>query len=132
MAQAPVRIQPSDRIPAAGPYSPAVCFGDLLFVSGQIPLDAQTGELVGSTASEQTRKCLENVEAVCAEAEARLDDAVRLTVYMTDITSAGEINEAYARFFGPSPPARVAVGVAALPRQALVEIDAIVALRQRE
>lgn len=114
---------------AAGPYSPAVAFGDLLFCSGQIPLDPATGELVGSGSAEQTRQCLHNLELVCQAAGTALSDALRLTVYMTDITAAAEINEAYAAFFDGDLPARCAVEVAGLPRHALVEIDAIVALR---
>jgi 2-iminobutanoate/2-iminopropanoate deaminase len=115
---------------AIGPYSHAVQAGGLLFCSGQIPLDPDSGELVGSTPAEQARRCLENLAAVCAAAGASLADAVRLTVYMTDLGAFGELNEAYGTFFESDPPARVAVGVAALPKGAQVEIDAIVALPQ--
>ena len=113
---------------AIGPYSHAVRAGNLLFCSGQIPLDPQTGELVGETPAEQARRCLENLDAVCAAAGAALVDAVRLTVYMTDLGAFAEVNEVYATFFPADPPARVAIGVAALPRGAQVEIDAVVAL----
>ncbi len=113
---------------AIGPYSHAVGHGSLLFCSGQIPLDPATGELVGANAPEQARQCLSNLAAVCAAAGASLSDALRLTVYMTDLEEFAEVGEVYASFFGDSPPARVAVGVAALPRGAQVEIDAIVAL----
>jgi 2-iminobutanoate/2-iminopropanoate deaminase len=113
---------------AIGPYSHAVRAGGLLFCSGQIPLDPQTGEIVGATAAEQARRCLENLDAVCAAAGAALVDAVRLTVYMTDLGAFAEVNEVYATFFPSDPPARVAIGVAALPRGAQVEIDAVVAL----
>jgi 2-iminobutanoate/2-iminopropanoate deaminase len=113
---------------AIGPYSHAVRAGSLVFCSGQIPLDAETGELIGATPAEQARRCLENLAAVCAAAGASLADAVRLTVYMTDLGAFAEVNEVYATFFASDPPARVAVGVAALPKGALVEIDAIVAL----
>jgi 2-iminobutanoate/2-iminopropanoate deaminase len=112
---------------AIGPYSHAVRAGSLLFCSGQIPLDPATGELVGATAAEQARQCLVNLTAVCDAAGASLADAVRLTVYMTELAAFAEVGEVYASFFTDSPPARVAVGVAALPRGALVEIDAIVA-----
>ncbi len=115
---------------AVGPYSHAVRAGSLLFCSGQIPLDPATGELVGTTASEQARQCLENLTAVCEAAGAALADAVRLTVYMTDLSAFAEVGDVYATFFPDSPPARAAVGVAALPRGAQVEIDAIVALHQ--
>jgi 2-iminobutanoate/2-iminopropanoate deaminase len=113
---------------AIGPYSHAVRSGSLLLCSGQIPLDPATGELVGSTAAEQARQCLANLTAVCDAAGASLGDALRLTVYMTDISAFAEVGEVYASFFPESPPARVAVGVAALPRGAQVEIDAIVAI----
>jgi 2-iminobutanoate/2-iminopropanoate deaminase len=100
----------------------------LLFCSGQIPLDPESGELVGATPAEQTVQCLENLKAVCAAAGATLDDAVRLTVYMTDLSAFADVNDAYAEYFQADPPARVAIGVAALPKGAQVEIDAIVAL----
>jgi 2-iminobutanoate/2-iminopropanoate deaminase len=113
---------------AIGPYSHAVRAGSLLFCSGQIPLDPATGELVGATAAEQARQCLANLTAVCDAAGASLADALRLTVYMTDLSAFAEMGEVYAAFFPDAPPARVAVGVAALPRGAQVEIDAIVAI----
>jgi 2-iminobutanoate/2-iminopropanoate deaminase len=119
--------------PAIGPYSHAVALdlraaGGLLFCSGQVPLDPHSGELVGATAAEQARRCLENLRAVCEAAGTTLARAVRMTVYMTDLAAFAEVNEVYATFFAQDPPARVAVGVAALPRGARVEIDAIVAL----
>jgi 2-iminobutanoate/2-iminopropanoate deaminase len=114
---------------AIGPYSHAVKAGELLFCSGQIPLDPNSGELVGETPAEQAERCLQNLEAVCAAAGTSLARAVRLTVYMTDLGAFAAVNEVYARFFeGADPPARVAVGVAALPRGAQVEIDAIVSV----
>jgi 2-iminobutanoate/2-iminopropanoate deaminase len=113
---------------AIGPYSHAVRAGDLLFCSGQIPLDPSSGELLGETPAEQARRCLENLSAVCAAAGASLERAVRLTVYMTDLAAFAEVNEVYASFFPREPPARVAVGVAQLPKGAQVEIDAVVAL----
>ncbi|MBA3327289.1 MAG: RidA family protein [Solirubrobacterales bacterium] len=113
---------------AIGPYSHAVRAGGLLFCSGQIALDPESGELVGDTAAEQARRCLENLGAVCAAAGAGLADAVRTTVYMTDLGAFAEVNAAYGSFFEADPPARVAIGVAALPKGAQVEIDAVVAL----
>ena len=113
---------------AIGPYSHAVRAGGLLFCSGQIGVDPETGELVGSTPGEQATRCLENLAAVCAAAGAGLVDAVRVTVYLTDMGAFGEVNEAYERFFPSDPPARVAIGVASLPKGAQVEIDAVVAL----
>ena len=114
--------------PAIGPYSHAVRAGDLLICSGQIPLDPVSGEIVGENAAEQARRCLENLSAVCEAAGASLDRAVKMTVYMTDLSAFADVNEVYASFFSEDPPARVAVGVLALPRGAQVEIDAIVAL----
>ncbi len=113
---------------AIGPYSHAVRAGGLLFCSGQIALDPESGELVGQTPAEQTTRCLENLQAVGAAAGAGLADAVRCTIYVTDMAAFGEINEVYGAFFAVDPPARVTVGVAALPKGAQVEIDAIVAL----
>ena len=114
---------------AIGPYSHAVRAGGLLFCSGQIPLDPDTDELVGETPGEQATRCLQNLQAVCAAAGASLDDAVRCTVYLTDLAGAfAEVNKAYGQFFASGPPARVAIGAAALPKDAQVEIDAIVAL----
>ncbi len=114
--------------PAIGPYSHAVRVDGLLFCSGQIPLDPATGEIVGATAADQARRCLQNLQAVCAAAGAELSRAARMTVYMTDLSAFAEVNEVYASFFGEDPPARVAVEVAGLPRGAYVEIDAVVAL----
>jgi 2-iminobutanoate/2-iminopropanoate deaminase len=112
---------------AVGPYSHAVRVGELLFCSGQIPLDPLSGELVGETAGEQAWRCLQNLQAVCNAGETTLERAVRLTIYMTDLGAFGEVNEVYGSFFAADPPARVTVGVARLPQGALIEIDAIVA-----
>lgn len=122
--------QNSTSAPAAiGPYSHAVrSTGPLLFISGQIPADPASGELVGSTPGEQARRCLENLHAIASDAGASLEDAVKLTVYLTDIDAFTEVNEVYASFFRSDPPARVALAVAALPKGAQVEIDAVVAL----
>jgi len=114
--------------PAIGPYSHAVRVDGLLFCSGQIPLDPASGELVGETPGEQARRCLENLSEVCAAAGTTLQRAVRLTIYTTELGAFAEINDVYGSFFGDAPPARAAVGVAALPKSALVEIDAVVAL----
>jgi 2-iminobutanoate/2-iminopropanoate deaminase len=132
LADVRTAVNPSSGVPAVGGhYSPAVRFGNLLFCAGQIPLDPASGDIVGQTPAEQTRQCLRNLQAVCAAADATLEDALRLTVYMTDIGFAAQVNEAYASFFPKDPPARAAVAVSALPRQALVEIDAIVGLGLR-
>ncbi|MFZ0039854.1 MAG: Rid family detoxifying hydrolase [Solirubrobacteraceae bacterium] len=113
---------------AVGPYVHAVRAGGLLFCSGQIPLDPRTGDMVGATAADQAGRCLENLGAVCQAAGASLGDAVKITIYMTDMSAFSAVNEVYASFFESSPPARVAIGVAALPRGAQVEMDAVVAV----
>ena len=114
---------------AIGPYSHAVISNGLLFCSGQVPLDPETGELIDGGVGDQTRRCLDNLTAVCTAAGAQLADAVRVTVYAADLAGDwAEINEAYGSYFGEGPPARVAIGVAALPKGARVEIDAVVAL----
>ena len=122
----------TDRAPdAIGPYSQAIRSGSLLFCSGQVPLDPSSGELIKDDIEGQTRRCLENLAAVCEAAGGSLADAVRCTVYLTDMNDFARVNEAYGSFFeGPEPPARVAIGVAALPKGADMEIDAIVALCQ--
>jgi 2-iminobutanoate/2-iminopropanoate deaminase len=121
----------AERAPAAiGAYSHGVVSNGLLFCSGQIPLDPATGELVEGGVGDQTRRCLDNLAAVCEAAGATLGDAVRLTVYAADLAGDwAEINEAYGAYFGEdAAPARAAIGVAALPRGSRVEIDAVVAL----
>ncbi len=114
---------------AVGPYSHAVRTGDLLFCSGQVALDPESGELRGDTPGEQARLALQNLSAVCEAAGTSLDRAIRCTVYLTDLAGAwSEVNEVYGSFFEGGPPARVTIGVAPLPKGADVEIDAIVAL----
>ncbi len=113
---------------AVGPYSHAVAHGGLLFCSGQTPLDPATGKLVEGGLGDQTARCLENLSIVCAAAGAELAQAVRCAVYVTDMATFGEVNEAYAKWFAGAPPARTTIGVASLPLGAAVEIDAIVAL----
>ena len=113
---------------AIGPYSQAISHAGILYCSGAIPLDPSTGELVVGGLAAETKRCLANLEAVCAAAGTSLANALRLTVYTTDLGGFPEINEAYAAAFVGDPPARVTVGVAALPKGAHVEIDAIVAL----
>jgi 2-iminobutanoate/2-iminopropanoate deaminase len=120
----------TDGAPAAiGPYSQGMRSGDLLFCSGQIPLEPTTGELVKDDIDGQTRRCLQNLAAVAEAAGGSLANAVRCTVYLTDMNDFARVNEVYGSFFeGAEPPARVAIGVAALPKGADIEIDAIVAL----
>jgi 2-iminobutanoate/2-iminopropanoate deaminase len=113
---------------AVGPYSQAVRTGDLLFCSMQIALDRESGEIVGDTQAEQARGCMRGLAAIAEAAGTSLANSVRLTVYVTDIGGFKEVNEAYGEFFDEAPPARAAMEVAALPRGALVAIDAVIAL----
>ncbi len=119
----------AEQAPAAiGPYSHAVRFGELLFCSGQIPLDPVSGELVAGGVSSQARRCLENLQAVAGAANTTLARALRITIYMVDLAAFAEVNEICEEFFPVDPPARATVGVAALPRGAAVEIDAVIAI----
>lgn len=116
---------------AIGPYVHAVRHGDVLYCSGSLPLDPATGELDDATLSSETTRALRNLEAVCAEAGTVLQRALQTTIYTTNLEGFAEINEAYGAFFpGDAPPARVTIGVAALPKGARVEIAAVVAAEQ--
>jgi 2-iminobutanoate/2-iminopropanoate deaminase len=110
---------------AIGPYSQAVAVADLVFVSGQIPLDPATGELVKGSFAEQAGRVLANVDAILRAAGLGRRAVVKATVYLTDVRRFGELNDAYAAFFGDHRPARAVVGVAALPRGAEVEIEVV-------
>jgi 2-iminobutanoate/2-iminopropanoate deaminase len=113
---------------AVGPYTHAVVSNGLVFCSGQVPLDPNTGKLVEGSIGEQTKQCLENLSVVAAAAGAQLSDAVRMGIYVTDMGTFKDVNEAYGTYFESDPPARSTVGVAALPLGAQVEIDAVIAL----
>jgi reactive intermediate/imine deaminase len=125
MAKTP--IYTPDAPAPIGPYSQAVRCGGLVHLSGQIGLDPASGQLVEGIAA-QTERVFDNLAAVAAAAGASLEDAVRITVYLTDLTHFGIVNEAMSRRFTQPYPARVTVGVSSLPRNALVEIDAILHL----
>ncbi|MGE4428673.1 MAG: Rid family detoxifying hydrolase [Solirubrobacteraceae bacterium] len=121
-------IDAPDAPAAIGPYVHAVAAGGLLFCSGQVPLDPESGEIVGTTPAEQAEQALRNLQAVIEAGGATMADVVRATVYLTDMGAFAEVNEVYARFFAQDPPARAAIGVSALPKGAQVEVDAIVAI----
>lgn len=119
----------TDKAPAAiGPYSQAIIAGDLLFISGQLPIDPPTGKLIEGSMTEQTRKIMKNIKAVAAEAGASLDSIVKTTIFLKDLGDFKEVNEAYADFFQSTPPARSTVQVAALPLDARIEIESILSL----
>lgn len=119
----------SDRAPAAiGPYSQAIRAGDTVYLSGQIPLDPASGELVDGGIEAQTVRVFENLKAVAQAAGGSLGQAVRLTLYLTDLGHFATVNEVMARYFEPPYPARATLGVAALPRGAAIEADAILVL----
>ncbi len=122
-------IHTVDAPQAIGPYSQAIGVDRLVFVSGQIPLDPATGELVADDISVQTRQVLQNVQAILEAAGSSLAQVIKTTVFLTDIGDFAAMNTVYAEFFAHDPPARSAVQVAALPRGASVEIE-VVALRQ--
>jgi reactive intermediate/imine deaminase len=116
----------TDRAPAAiGPYSQAVRAGSTVYLSGQIPLDPATQDLVGEAFDAQCRQVFDNVAAVAAAAGGSLADIVKLTIYLTDLGRFGEVNEIMREYFSEPYPARAAIGVAALPRDVQIEIDAI-------
>lgn len=121
-------VQTSDAPAAIGPYSQAISHSGLLWCSGQIPLDPASGELVAGDAAAQAERCLLNLAAVASAAGGKLGDALRCTIYLTDLGEFAAVNEVYARFMGDPAPARVTVQVAALPKGAQVEIDAVIAL----
>lgn len=114
---------------AIGPYSQAVRAGELLFLSGQIPLDPATGQLVEGDLAVQTERVMKNLAAVLAAAGCGFGDVVRTTIYLVDLGQFAVVNEVYGRFFRAPYPARATVQVAALPRGAQVEIDAIATVR---
>ena len=114
---------------AIGPYSQAIRAGEWLFCSGQIALDPSSGQMIPGGVPQQTRRALENLGAVLEAAGAGFEEVVKTTVFMADLGKFAEMNEVYAEFFSRPYPARAALGAAALPKGALVEIEAIVRLK---
>lgn len=118
-------IQTPDAPQAIGPYSQAVESNGTLYVSGQIPLDPRSGEIAGSNIREQTLQVLTNLERIILEAGYELKDVVKTTCYLSEMINFPEMNEVYAQFFIDSPPARSTIEVTRLPKDVLIEIDAI-------
>jgi len=112
---------------AIGPYSQAIKSGNLLFISGQLPIDMATGEY-GKTIADQARCCLRNLDAIAKEAGTSIQNAVKVTVFLTDMNDFAEMNSAYIEFFPDTPPARSCFSVVGLPKNAELEIEAIVAI----
>jgi reactive intermediate/imine deaminase len=113
---------------AIGPYSQAVRHGNTVYFSGQIPLDPATGELVGGDITAQTQRVFENLKAVCAASGGSLAQLVRVGIYLTDLANFAAVNAVMAQYCNEPYPARSTIGVAALPRGAQVEIDAVMVL----
>lgn len=124
----PQAVSTTDAPAAIGPYSQAIRAGAFLFVSGQIPLDPATGALVDGGIEAQTRRVMDNLRAIIEAAGASWRHVVRTTIYLVDLADFSAVNAIYAGYLGDPPPARVTVQVARLPRDARVEIDAIVHL----
>lgn len=119
----------SPAAPAAiGPYSQAIAAGNLLFCSGQIPLDPKTMQMVGTTAADQAEQVLKNLAAVLTAGGASLGDVVRTTIFLTSMNDFAAVNEVYGKHFAAHKPARATVAVKELPKGALVEIDCIAVL----
>jgi len=128
MSQSKTAISTKDAPAAIGPYSQAIRVGDTLFTSGQVALDPHTGNLVPGGIVEQTTRVLENIKAVLAAAGIDMIHVVKTTVFLKDLKDFAAMNEIYARYFAPAgvvPPARSTIQVAALPKDALVEIECI-------
>ncbi|MFO1481278.1 MAG: RidA family protein [Turneriella sp.] len=125
-----MKIIASNQAPAAvGPYSQAIQAGDFLYLSGQIPLVPETGLLVSEEIKAQTEQVMKNLRAVCEAAGGSLSKIVKCTVFMTDLAQFQAMNEVYAAHFGEHKPARSTIQVAALPRGASVEIEAVMYLK---
>ena len=118
-------ISTKDAPEAIGPYSQAVDIGNLIFCSGQVPLDPETGALVSGGIKEQTEQVFKNIEAILKEAGLTTENIIKTTVFLADINDFAEMNEVYAKHFKAPYPARSAVQVAAIPKGALVEIEVI-------
>ncbi|MBE3572581.1 MAG: RidA family protein [Moorella humiferrea] len=121
----------TDDAPAAiGPYSQAIKVGNIILTSGQIPIDPQSGQVVEGGVAVQVTRVIENLQAVLAAAGASLDDVVKTTLYIKDMNDFGTINEVYGRYFTKEPPARSCVEVARLPKDVLVEIEAVAVVKE--
>ena len=122
----------TDRAPRpVGPYSQGILSGELLFISGQIPLDPETGKLVNGSFEDKVRRVMENIKAIVEAAGGSMDDIVKVTVYLRDITRFSEFNKVYSEYFKGVPPARVVVEVSNLPLGADLEVEAIAVIKRK-
>ena len=120
------KIETKEAPPAIGPYSQAVQAGDFIFISGQIPLVPETGEIIKGDINEQTKQVLQNLEAIAKAAGTELKNTVKTTIFLRSMNDFAIVNEIYSRFFTDHKPARTTVEASALPKNVLVEIDAII------
>ena len=125
-------ISTKDAPQAIGPYSQAIRFGNLIFASGQIPIEPETGKILKGDIKGQTKLILENLNNVLAASGSSLDNVLRTTIFLTDLESYPVVNETYAQYFNDLPPARSTVQVAKLPMDAQIEIDAIACINTEE
>lgn len=126
MSRLKKEIQTSHAPQAIGPYSQAIDTGELIFISGQIPLNPETMEVVGEDIVEQTKQVMKNLQAICEEAKVTLDHVVKFTIYVTDLNDFQALNDTYRLFLNAPYPARATVEVSQLPKGVKVEMDAIV------
>jgi len=125
-------ISTKDAPQAIGPYSQAVRFNNLIFVSGQIPIEPETGKILKGNIKEQTRLILKNLSTILAAGGSSLDNVLRTTIFLTDLENYPVVNKTYAQYFNDLPPARSTVQVAKLPMDAQIEIDAIACINTEE
>ncbi len=127
------KVIQTDKAPKAiGPYSQAIQAGNLLFLSGQIPIDPKTGELTEGDIRQQTQQVLENIKGLLKSQGSGMEDVVKVTIFLKDIGDFNQVNEVYATYFSSSPPARSTVEVARLPRNVAIEIEAIALTHNRD
>jgi len=120
------KVIETDRAPKAiGPYSQAIQAGDLIFLSGQIPIDPATEGMVGGGIEQQTRRVLDNIKGLLESQKSGMGDVIKVTIFLKDMGHFSRVNEIYAAYFPSSPPARSTVEVARLPRDVLIEIEAV-------
>jgi len=119
----------TDAAPAAvGPYSQAIRLGSMVYSSGQIPLDPESGQIVAGGIKEQAERALKNLSEVLQASGSSMEQVVKVTCFITDMSMFGDMNAVYAEFFSNNPPARSCIGVASLPKGALVEFEAVAAI----